>query len=30
MSLKLEVAERYKGITAFNVKRYFDICFRPI
>ena len=26
----LEVAERYKGITAFNVKRYFDVCFRPI
>ena len=26
----LEVAEKYKGITAFDVKRYFDICCRPI
>ena len=26
----LEVAEKYKGITAFDVKRYFDICFRPV
>jgi len=26
----LQVAKRYQGITAFNIKRYFDICFRPI
>jgi len=26
----LEVADKYKGITAFDVKRYFDICCRPI
>ena len=26
----LEVLERYKGITAFDVKRHFDRCFKPI
>lgn len=26
----LSVAKKYKGITSFDVKRYFDTCFRPI